>query len=86
MQGFPDDFHLGTLEVLLGACPELAPGVKVHLIMSSLMERLARYAADDATVKQQFTDVDAFGKLKRAASRVCACWAYLPRPLFLPVV
>ena len=43
-QGFPDDFHLATLDTLLTTCSELQPGVKVFLIMSSLMDRLAAYA------------------------------------------
>lgn len=42
IQGFPDEFHLGTLDVLLGACPELQPGVKVHTILASLVDRLAK--------------------------------------------
>ena len=41
-QGFPDAFHLGTLDVLLGALPELQPEVKVHTVMASLMDRLAK--------------------------------------------
>ena len=69
-QGFPDEFHLGTLEVLLGACPELQPGVRVHVVMASLMDRLSRFAAQDSAVAAQFDAVDAFGKLKRAALRV----------------
>ena len=39
---FPDEFHLGTLEALLGALPELQPGVRVHAIMAALLDRLAR--------------------------------------------
>lgn len=30
IQGFPDRFHLGTLETLLGVLPQLQPGVKVR--------------------------------------------------------
>jgi vacuolar protein sorting-associated protein 35 len=44
IQGFPDAFHLGTLDALLGALPDLQPGVKLHAVMASLMERLARCA------------------------------------------
>jgi vacuolar protein sorting-associated protein 35 len=32
LQGFPDEFHLGTLDMLLGAVPQL----QVGLPMSSL--------------------------------------------------
>lgn len=42
IMGFPDEFHLATLDQLLGALPALQPGVKVHAVMGSLMERLAR--------------------------------------------
>ena len=57
--------------MLLGACPELQPGVRVHVVMASLMDRLSRFAAQDgAKVAAQFDAVDAFGKLKRAALRV----------------
>jgi vacuolar protein sorting-associated protein 35 len=42
IQGFPDAFHLGTLDALLGALPELQNGVKLHSVMSSLMDRLAK--------------------------------------------
>lgn len=42
IQGFPDAFHLGTLDALLGALPELQPGVRLHAVMASLMDRLAR--------------------------------------------
>ena len=56
--------------MLLGACPELQPGVRVHVVMASLMDRLSRFAAQDGAVAAQFDAVDAFGKLKRAALRV----------------
>ena len=42
IQCFPDEFHLGTLDALLGTLPQLQPGVKVHVILSSLLDRLAR--------------------------------------------
>lgn len=42
IQGFPDAFHLGTLDALLGALPELQAGVRLHAVMASLMDRLAR--------------------------------------------
>ena len=37
-----DDFHLGTLQSLLGALPQLQPGVRVHVVLSLLMDRLAK--------------------------------------------
>jgi vacuolar protein sorting-associated protein 35 len=45
IQVFPDDFHLQTLETLLGACPQLQPTVDIKTVMSQLMERLSKYAA-----------------------------------------
>lgn len=42
IQGFPDEFHLASLEVLLGTLPQLQLGVKVHIILSSLLDRLGR--------------------------------------------
>jgi len=44
IQGFPDECHLRTLPALLAALPELQPGVRVHLILGSLLDRLARCA------------------------------------------
>lgn len=37
-----DEFHLGTLQLLLGALPQLQPGVRVHSVLSLLMDRLAK--------------------------------------------
>ena len=37
-----DEFHLGTLQALLGALPQLQPGVRVHSVLSLLMDRLAK--------------------------------------------
>jgi len=48
IQGFPDECHLRTLPALLAALPELQPGVRVHLILGSLLDRLARCARSTA--------------------------------------
>ena len=45
IQGFPDECHLRTLPALLAALPELQAGVRVHLILASLLDRLARCAS-----------------------------------------
>lgn len=66
---FPDDFHLGTLDVLLGTLPQLQPGVKLAGIMSSLLDRLASYAAADPALVEQLTSTDAFGRMSRVASQ-----------------
>ncbi|KAK9808922.1 hypothetical protein WJX72_006449 [[Myrmecia] bisecta] len=78
IQGFPDEFHLGTLETLLGACPELQSGVKVHIILASLLDRLARYAQTDPSVVDAFNKADAFGQLNAAASKVATQQAEMP--------
>ncbi|CAL5218743.1 g459 [Coccomyxa viridis] len=70
IQGFPDEFHLGTLTILLSSLPELQSGVKIHLIVASLLDRLNRFAASDAAVVNQFNDVDAFGQFLGAAARI----------------
>lgn len=44
IQGFPDEFHLGSLDALLQCLPQLQPRVKVHVVLSSLLDRLARQA------------------------------------------
>ncbi|EFJ43527.1 subunit of Retromer complex [Volvox carteri f. nagariensis] len=84
IQGFPDRFHLGTLETLLGALPQLQPGVKVHSVMAALMDRLAKYAASaasgasDPRVLEELAAIDAFRKFKDAIARVIASQPNLP--------
>ena len=43
--------------MLLGALPELQPEVKVHTVMASLMDRLAKYAESDPAVMQRLLDM-----------------------------
>lgn len=43
---FPDEFHLHTLETILGVCPQLQPNVKVGGVLAGLMSRLAKCAAE----------------------------------------
>jgi hypothetical protein len=64
LQGFPDEFHLGTLDSLLGALPELQSGVKLHAVMSALMDRLAKYAASDAKVMQDLLEGHSFDRFQ----------------------
>ncbi|KAF2324709.1 hypothetical protein GH714_016428 [Hevea brasiliensis] len=45
IQVFPDEYHLLTLDALLGACPQLQLTVDVKTVLSQLMERLSNYAA-----------------------------------------
>ena len=70
IQGFPDAFHLGTMDSLLAALPELQPEVKVHAVMASFMDRLAKYAQSDPAVMQRLLEMGAFEKFKEAIARV----------------
>ena len=45
IQVFQDDFHLHTLESVLGACTQLQGSVDVNTVLAQLMDRLAKYAA-----------------------------------------
>ncbi|KAG2444706.1 hypothetical protein HXX76_001450 [Chlamydomonas incerta] len=87
IQGFPDRFHLGTLESLLGVLPQLQPGVKVHSVMAALMDRLARYASSasasaagggDPRVLEELAAIDAFTKFKAAIAQIIASQPNLP--------
>lgn len=51
LQVFPDEFHLHTLETILGVCPQLQPNVKVGGVLAGLMSRLAKCAADTPEVR-----------------------------------
>lgn len=47
-QVFPDEFHLITLDQLLGAISQLNPHVNIKAIVIGLMDRLSAYAAREA--------------------------------------
>lgn len=47
IQVFPDGFHLRTLEMFLDACSKLNKSVNVKSIISSLIDRLARFATTE---------------------------------------
>jgi len=66
---FPDDFHVGTLEALLGALPQLQPGVKLASVMGSLLERLASYASREPSVVNELDKAGAFSKMREAATK-----------------
>ncbi|KAH7286517.1 hypothetical protein KP509_32G010800 [Ceratopteris richardii] len=70
IQVFPDEYHLQTLDTLLGACPQLQPTVDVKTILSQLMERLSNYAASTPQVLADFLQVEAFSKLSEAVVKV----------------
>ncbi|GAB4847560.1 Vacuolar protein sorting-associated protein 35A [Ancistrocladus abbreviatus] len=78
IQVFPDEYHLQTLDVLLGACPQLQPSVDIKTVLSRLMERLSNYAASNTEVLPEFLQVDAFSKLNSAIGKVIGAQVDMP--------
>ncbi|XP_050208759.1 vacuolar protein sorting-associated protein 35B-like isoform X2 [Mercurialis annua] len=78
IQVFPDEYHLQTLDTLLGACPQLQPTVDVKTVLSRLMERLSTYAASSEDVIFEFLQVEAFAKLSSAIGKVIEAQTDMP--------
>ncbi|XP_010503826.1 PREDICTED: vacuolar protein sorting-associated protein 35C [Camelina sativa] len=78
IQVFPDDFHLQTLDVLLGVCPQLQPSVDIKTVLSGLMERLSNYAASSVEALPNFLQVEAFSKFNYAIGKVVEAQVDLP--------
>ncbi|XP_020535408.1 vacuolar protein sorting-associated protein 35B isoform X1 [Jatropha curcas] len=78
IQVFPDEYHLQTLDTLLGACPQLQPTVDVKTVLSQLMERLSNYAASSEDVLPEFLQVEAFTKLSSAIGKVIEAQVDMP--------
>ncbi|XP_021727605.1 vacuolar protein sorting-associated protein 35A-like [Chenopodium quinoa] len=78
IQVFPDEYHLQTLDTLLGACPQLQPSVDIKSVLSSLMERLSNYAASSPEVLPDFLQVDAFSKLNSAIGKIIEAQTDMP--------
>ncbi|KAH9662614.1 vacuolar protein sorting-associated protein 35 [Citrus sinensis] len=78
IQVFPDEYHLQTLEILLGAFPQLQPSVDIKTVLSRLMERLSNYAASSTEVLPEFLQVEAFSKLNNAIGKVIEAQADMP--------
>ncbi|XP_052195655.1 vacuolar protein sorting-associated protein 35A-like [Diospyros lotus] len=78
IQVFPDEYHLQTLEILLGACPQLQPSVDIKTVLSRLMERLSNYAASSVEVLPEFLQVEAFAKLNSAIGKVIEAQVDMP--------
>ncbi|GKV41426.1 hypothetical protein SLEP1_g48963 [Rubroshorea leprosula] len=78
IQVFPDEYHLQTLDVLLGACPQLQPSVDIKTVLSRLMERLSNYAASNTDVLPEFLQVKAFSKLNNAIGKVIEAQVDMP--------
>ncbi|XP_004234527.1 vacuolar protein sorting-associated protein 35A-like isoform X1 [Solanum lycopersicum] len=78
IQVFPDEYHLQTLETLLGACPQLQPSVDIKMVLARLMERLSNYAALSTDVLPEFFQVEAFAKLNSAIGKVIEAQENMP--------
>ncbi|GAB2282859.1 Vacuolar protein sorting-associated protein 35A [Dionaea muscipula] len=78
IQVFPDEYHLQTLDILLGACPQLQPSVDIKTVLSRLMERLSNYVATSTGVLHEFLQVDAFTKLNGAIGKVIEAQVDMP--------
>ncbi|XP_050388037.1 vacuolar protein sorting-associated protein 35A-like isoform X2 [Argentina anserina] len=78
IQVFPDEYHLQTLDILLGACPQLQPSVDIKTVLSQLMERLSNYAASSIEVLPEFLQVEAFAKLSNAIGKVIEAHVDMP--------
>uniref|UniRef100_A0A2C9TZP0 Vacuolar protein sorting-associated protein 35 n=1 Tax=Manihot esculenta TaxID=3983 RepID=A0A2C9TZP0_MANES len=78
IQVFPDEYHLQTLDTLLGACPQLQPTVDVKTVLSQLMERLSNYASSSEDVLPEFLQVEAFAKLSSAIGKVTEAHVDMP--------
>ncbi|XP_030453469.1 vacuolar protein sorting-associated protein 35B isoform X1 [Syzygium oleosum] len=78
IQVFPDEYHLQTLEALLGSCSQLQPTVDIKILLSQLMERLSNYAASSPDVLPEFLQVEAFAKLSSAIWKVIDAHAEMP--------
>ncbi|CAN4109823.1 unnamed protein product [Withania somnifera] len=78
IQVFPDEYHLQTLETLLGACPQLQPSVDIKMVLARLMERLSNYAALSTDVLPEFFQVEAFAKLNGAIGKVIEAQEDMP--------
>lgn len=78
IQVFPDEYHLQTLETLLGACPQLQPTVDIKTVLSQLMDRLSNYAASSSEVLPEFLQVEAFAKLNNSIGKVIEAQVDMP--------
>lgn len=66
IQVFPDEFHLQTLEPLLGACSQLIPPVKVKTIVVSLIERLINFSSRESIP----SEIPVFEVLNKSIRRI----------------
>jgi len=53
IQVFPDEFHIQTLEVILGVCPRLREKVNIRTILQGIMDRFSTYYADELLLNDE---------------------------------
>jgi len=66
---FTDEYHLATLDVFLKTCSKLHNSVNVRVIIESLMNRLATFAAENPSV---FGQEDVFPKFQECCKAIVA--------------
>ena len=66
IQAFPDEFHLETLEDLLGICPKLKDKVNLRTIFFAIMERFINYTATTANSSQNMLGNDGDDEPRKA--------------------
>lgn len=63
-QVFPDDFQLATLDHFLSMCGQLVRGVNIRTILTSVIDRFARYAILSPENAADVRDAEAFEKFR----------------------
>lgn len=59
-QVFPDDFQLATLDDFMTMCGQLVQGVNLKTILTSVIDRLTRYASQSKEATKQIRESSAF--------------------------
>ena len=77
VQVFPDEYHIETLPILLNVCPRLKDKVNIRTILQGLMDRLAKYLADEELLDESDTNQvkislakDSFGLFEECVQKV----------------
>ena len=76
IQVFPDEFHLETLDALLGTLPQLQPSVKVHQSLGALIARLESFVGGPAE-RGALEAADTYAKLAGAVEGLAGKFAGL---------
>lgn len=77
VQVFPDEYHIETLPILLNVCPRLRDKVNIRTILQGLMDRLAKYLAEEELLDESDTNQvkltlarDSFGMFEDCVQKV----------------